>query len=240
MKKLKEKIKNKLGDKKIAKLKKSLRVARIVKNVVCWTLVAILTVAVVVFMLTKINGGSPTLFGYSIHRIITGSMEPELMIGDVILNTEVKDPSEIGIGDIITFQGDARFENQKVTHRVITAPYDDNGTLVLVTKGDANEKDDGVINFSSVESKYLTKVGFLTTLYSIFFSTWGFFIFIILLLLIFFDEIVNIIKLTMGAENEEESESIEEIVERELEAARKKRAAEKAEKAAQEAQDEES
>lgn len=231
MKKLKEKFNKMLGKKKIDKLKKSLRVVRIVKNIVCWTLIAILTLSVIVFTLTKINGESPSLFGYSIHRVITGSMEPTLMIGDVILNKEVKEPSEIGIGDIITFQGDARFGNQKVTHRVSVPPYDDNGKPVLVTKGDANEKEDGVIDFSSVESKYLTKVGFLTTLYSVFFSTWGFLIFILLLILVFFDEIVNIIKLTVGTANEEESESIQEIVERvrieKLEESRKKKATEK-------------
>lgn len=237
MKKLKEKFTNKLGEKKIAKLKKFLRVVRIVKNIVCWTLIAILTISVIGFTLTKINGESPTVFGYSIHRIITGSMEPTLMIGDVILNKEVKDHSDIDIGDIVTFQGDVRFGNQKVTHRVVVAPYDDNGKLVLVTKGDANEKEDGVIEFSSVESKYLTKVGFLTTVYSVFFSTWGFLIFIFLLVLIFFDEIVNIIKLTVGTANEGKTESIQEIVERvrieKLEESRKKKDAEKSQTAEQ-------
>lgn len=238
MKKLKEKIKNKLGEKKTAKLKKSLHVARIVKNIVCWTLIAILTVAVVVFMLTKVSGGSPTLFGFSLHRIITGSMEPELMIGDVILSKEIKDPSDIGIGNIITFQGDARFDNQKVTHRVLVAPYDDGkGNLVLVTKGDANQKDDGVINYADVESKYLSKLDFLRVLYNFFFSTGGFLVFIFLLLLIFFDEIVNIIKLTIGAAKEEDTESFQEIVERvkreQLEEMKKKRAAEKEKEAKQ-------
>lgn len=238
MKKLKEKIKNKLGEKKTAKLKKSLHVARIVKNIVCWTLIAILTVAVVVFMLTKVSGGSPTLFGFSLHRIITGSMEPELMIGDVILSKEIKDPSDIGIGNIITFQGDARFDNQKVTHRVLVAPYDDGkGNLVLVTKGDANKNDDGVINYTDVESKYLSKLDFLRVLYNFFFSTGGFLVFIFLLLLIFFDEIVNIIKLTIGAAKEEDTESFQEIVERvkreQLEEMKKKRAAEKEKEAKQ-------
>lgn len=215
MKKLKQTIKDKLGEKKTAMLKKSLRVARIIKNIVCWSLIAVITLAIITFMVTKISGGTPSVFGYSIHRIVSGSMEPEFAIGDVILNKEVHDVSEVHVGDIITFQGNSNFSNQKVAHRVLVAPYDDGkGNTVLVTKGDANEVDDGEIDFNSVESKYLSKVGFLKSIYNFFFSPWGFIIFIFLLLLIFFDEIMNIIKLSAKATEQEQPESLYEIFER--------------------------
>lgn len=215
MKKLKQKIKNKLGEKKTSSLKKALKVGRVVKNVICWVMIALLTLAVVVFVVTKVSGGTPTFFGYSIHRIVTGSMVPELEIGEVILDVRVKDASDIHVGDIITFQGDKRFENQKVTHRVLVAPYDDgNGSIVLVTKGDANTVDDGEINYNDVESKFVAKVSFLKNIYNFFFSPWGLIIFIVLLLLIFFDEILNIVRLTAASAAQERSESFEEIVER--------------------------
>nr|WP_316621385.1 signal peptidase I [uncultured Ruminococcus sp.] len=215
MKKLKQKIKDKLGEKKTASLKKALKVGRIVKNIICWTMIALLTLAIIIFVVTKVSGGTPTLFGYSIHRIVSGSMTPELEIGDVILDTRVKEPSEVHVGDIITFQGDRRFENQKVTHRVLVAPYDNGkGNIVLVTKGDANTADDGEINFSDVEAKLVTKVSFLKDIYTFFFSPWGFIVFIFLLLLIFFDEILNIVRLTAASAAQERSESFEEIVER--------------------------
>ena len=214
MKKLKQKIKNKLGEKRIESLKKALKVGRIVKNVICWVLIAILTVAVVVFMVNKASGNTPTVFGFSIHRIESGSMVPELEVGDVILGKKVTDKSEVHIGDIVTFQGDSRFDNQKVTHRVLVAPYDDGkGSIALVTKGDANNTDDGEIRFSDVESKYVMKVTFLRSIYNFFFSPWGLVIFILLLLLIFFDEIMNIIRLSVHS-GEEDEESVEEIVER--------------------------
>ncbi len=215
MKKLKEKIRNKLGKKRTADLKKALRIGRIIKNVVCWTLIAVLTIAIVIFMTTKISGGTPSIFGYTVHRISSGSMEPELSVGDVIICKQVKEPSELSVRDIITFNGGSRFDYQKITHRVLVAPYDDStGKKVLVTKGDANEDDDGVISFSDVESKYLTKVNFLRDVYNFFFSTWGLLIFIFLLLLIFFDEIVNIVRLSIGAAEEDDAESFREIVER--------------------------
>ena len=216
MNKLKEKLKNKLGEKKTAALKKALNIARIVKNVVCWTLVAILTLAIVVFMVTKLSGGSPQLFGYSIHRIVSGSMEPALEVGDVIINKAVSDPSDIKYGDIVTFKGDADYDNQRVTHRVVTTPFENSrGEIVLVTKGDANEVDDGEIDFNNVESKYLTKAVFLKSIYDFFFSKWGLIVFIALLLLIFFDEIVNIVKLIVaGRQEEEKPESLYEVIER--------------------------
>ena len=215
MDKLKQKIKDRLGEKKTTSLKKSLKVARIVKNVICWLLIAVLTTAVIIFMITKLSGGTPNIFGYSFHRIVSGSMEPELSIGDVIVCKRVTDASDISVGDIITFQGDKRFENQKVTHRVLVAPYDDGrGNTVLVTKGDANEKDDGEIKFQSVESKSVAKMAFLRDVYDFFFSQWGLIIFIVLLLLIFFDEILNIVRLTVASSEQDETESFEEIVER--------------------------
>lgn len=228
MKRIKQSIKDKLGKKKTASLKKALKVGRIIKNIICWTLIAVLTAAIVIFMTTKISGGTPTVFGYSIHRIVSGSMEPTLEIGDVILSTEVKDTSDVHVGDIVTFQGDSRFDNQKVTHRVLVSSYDDGkGNIVIVTKGDTNAIDDGEINFSDVESKFVAKVSFLSDIYNFFFSPWGLIIFIFLLLLIFFDEILNIIRLSVNASDHEDTESFEEIVERvkceQLEEERKKR-----------------
>ncbi len=215
MNKLKQKIKDKLGEKKTAALKKAFNIARIIKNVVCWTMVAFLALAIVVFMVTKMRGDTPMVFGYSLHRIVSGSMEPTLQIGDVIINKQVTDTSDIAVGDIITFQGDSRFDKQKVTHRVLVTPYNDGeGGMLLVTKGDANNTDDGEIRFSSVESKYLIKLGLLSNIYNFFFSPLGLIVFIFLLLLIFFDEIMNIVRLISIGREHEEPETLYEIVER--------------------------
>ena len=197
MKKLKQKLRNKLGDKKIAVIKKLLKVFRVIKNIVCWLLIAGLAVSITIFFVVKINGGTPSVFGYSIHRIVSGSMVPELQIEDVIVNKDITDISEIRIGDIVTFDGGAKYSNQKVTHRVLVAPCDDGrGKTVIVTKGDANNVDDGEIDVTKVESKFVTKVSFLRDIYSFFFSQWGLLLFIFLIVLIFFDELMNIVKLT--------------------------------------------
>ena len=216
MGKLQTKLKNKLGEKKARKISKALRVARIIKNIICGILIAVLVFIVITFLLTRVSGGTPSVFGYSLNRVETGSMEPALKVGDVLLCKNVSEPSEIKEGDIITFQGGAKFSNHKVTHRVLIGPYyNDNGECVIVTKGDANDIDDGEIKLSAVESKMLQKLDFLKKLYDFFFSPWGLIIFIALLILIFFDEVMNLIRLSTGKyDDEEKEESIGEIIER--------------------------
>ena len=97
MNKLKQKLKDKLGEKKIAKIKRALPTIRLIKNIICWTLIALIAVAVIIFAVTRITGGTPSIFGYSIHRVLTGSMEPELSVNEIILNKDISDPAEITI-----------------------------------------------------------------------------------------------------------------------------------------------
>ena len=75
------KSKNRIKKRHESKLHKTLR---IIKNIICWGVLAILVLTVIVFMGSKVNGKTPSLFGYSVLRVSTGSMQPELMIGDVI------------------------------------------------------------------------------------------------------------------------------------------------------------
>ena len=205
IKKLNKRIEEKIGEKKLAKIKKGLKVAKIVKNV-------ILTILIIVLVFTVIT---PSVFGYSIHRVETGSMEPALHVGDVFLSKDVEDPKELQVDDIITFQGGTKFGNNHVTHRVYTPPYEnEQGEWVLVTKGDANEIVDGEVELSKVESKYQRKLEFLQKLYSFFFSPWGLIIFVFALILIFFDEVLNIARVVTKNDNQEKEESIGEIIER--------------------------
>ncbi|MGN1112517.1 MAG: signal peptidase I [Acutalibacteraceae bacterium] len=201
---------------KIEKIKnlKAYKIARMIKNVICWVLFIVLAFTLIVFMTTRIQGNTPTVFGYSIFRISSGSMEPELMVGDIILDKEIKDESEISVGDVVTFEGCSQFDDLLVTHKVIKAPYtDENGNVMLQTKGVANEVKDDPIKFSQVRAKVICKVPYIDTLYNLFLSPSGLLIMILLIILAFIDEIISVVKVISG-KDERRIENINEIIER--------------------------
>ena len=201
---------------KIEKIRnlKVFRIARLIKNIICWVMIIVLAFTLIVFMTTRIQGNTPSVFGYSVFRISSGSMEPELMVGDVILDKEIKDESEISVGDVITFEGGSQFDDLLVTHKVIKAPYTDtDGNLMLQTKGIANEIEDKPIKFSQVRAKMICKIPYIDTLYNLFLSPSGLLILILLIILVFIDEIANIIKVVSG-KDERRIDDINEIIER--------------------------
>jgi len=76
-------------------------------------------------------------FGWRVDAVLSGSMEPELTVGGIVITRPVQ-ANEIQVGDIITFYAP---QNQKLTsHRVIESV--DSSSFYFLTKGDANEDPD--------------------------------------------------------------------------------------------------
>lgn len=198
------------------KQNKAFKAAVVVKNVICWAVLIVLVLTVLIFLITRINGSVPSVFGYSVFRVSSGSMEPELTVGDVILDRAVTDPEELSAGDVITFEGTGKLDGLLVTHKIIKAPYtDENGNIMLQTKGVANDYPDDPISFNSVTAVMVCKVPTLDVIYNVFLSAWGLIIFIVLLVLIFIDELVVIIRILTGNEKTAgDADDINEIIER--------------------------
>ncbi|WP_380677679.1 signal peptidase I [Salinigranum sp. GCM10025319] len=74
------------------------------------------------------------------YVVMSGSMEPSIMTGDVIFVYE-RDPSTIEEGDVITYNLDGQ-QREVTTHRVIDIVENEEGQRMFVTKGDANEEPD--------------------------------------------------------------------------------------------------
>lgn len=104
-----------------------------------------LTVAVCICLLVSVQvarNGYVNLFGYSCFRVITGSMEPTIPVGAVLISRETN-ILEIESGDIICYRTEvSEIHGSIVTHRVLEAGYDSNGNYALITKGDANASAD--------------------------------------------------------------------------------------------------
>lgn len=211
------------------KKNKVFRALNLIKNIICWMLVAILVFTMVVFFTARINGSTPSVFGYSIFRVSSGSMEPELKVGDIILDKTVDNPENLKVGDVITFKSDD-YGDLLVTHKIIKAPYEENGELMLQTQGIANEIADNPISVDEVKGIMICKVDYLDTVYNIFLSPWGLLILIALIVIIFFDEIITIVKiLTNNDKSAKDADDINEIIER-LQAEKLKEQAEISEK----------
>lgn len=196
------------------KKNKVFRIIKLIKNIICWTLIAVLVFTLVVFFMSRINGSTPSVFGYSIFRVSSGSMEPELMVGDIILDKTVDNPEDLKVGDVITFKS-SDYGDLLVTHKVIKAPYEENGKLMLQTKGIANEVEDKPISVDNVKGIMICKVDYLDTVYNVFLSPWGLLILIALIVIIFFDEIITIVKiLTNNDKSVKEADDINEIIDR--------------------------
>ena len=73
------------------------------------------------------------MLGYGNAVIITGSMEPAIMPGDMVI---VHKQSTYKPGDIVTYQGNS----SPITHRILEKTPDG-----YITGGDANNTDDGEI-----------------------------------------------------------------------------------------------
>ena len=79
----------------------------------------------------------PRLAGATPYTVLTGSMEPTMPPGTLVVVKPV-DADSIGIGSVITYQ----LESGKpavVTHRVVSQGVDGTGEFVFRTKGDAND-----------------------------------------------------------------------------------------------------
>ena len=86
-------------------------------------------------------GQVPQVLGYSVFRVMTGSMEPEIR-EDSLLLVKKTPPEDIAPGDVISFfSPDPMLEGAVNTHRVVRIEKE-NGRIQFITKGDANVIED--------------------------------------------------------------------------------------------------
>ena len=93
---------------------------------------------VVLFMIVAVFIYLAPHLGWRVNAVLSGSMEPELKVGSLVVTCPVE-PEAIVVGDIITFRPVSVGENM-ITHRVIGIGQ--SSSLYFETKGDANDKPD--------------------------------------------------------------------------------------------------
>jgi len=102
---------------------------KLLESIGTFLLVLLLVIALFTFI-------APNL-GWSVNTVLSGSMEPHISTGDLVVTKPVS-TDEIKAGDIITFSSSSN--KRLTTHRVISIEGADQ--LQFQTKGDANEDAD--------------------------------------------------------------------------------------------------
>lgn len=98
--------------------------------------IILLVCAVFIVLSSRAAGGEPSLFGYQLKAVLSGSMAPEMSVGSLIL-IQLTDEKEIfQAGDVITFRTD---ENILITHRIMEI---EKSGQQFITKGDNNNGPD--------------------------------------------------------------------------------------------------
>ena len=104
-------------------------------------LIIVVSIAALLTVVFSKPGQAPNFFGYSVFRVMTGSMEPTIRTDSLILvkRTSLSDLKE---GDIITFYSrDPSLMGEPNTHRIVRFEEKD-GKRLIYTKGDANNVED--------------------------------------------------------------------------------------------------
>lgn len=110
------------------------------------TVMLILAVVLCLYVTIQVmSNGYVSLAGHTMFRVVTGSMEPTIPTGALLVAKEC-DISAVGLGDIVCFKTrSAEIWGSIVTHRVVEVLQNDAGELLLRTQGDANLAADGYL-----------------------------------------------------------------------------------------------
>ncbi|MEE1066809.1 MAG: signal peptidase I [Acutalibacteraceae bacterium] len=167
--------------------------------------VALFIFGVVVFVsvLNASAGKVPSVFGFSVLQVKTGSMLPDYEIGTIVITKNV-DANDLQVGDVISFYSlDKDISGEVNTHRIEKIEHggDDNAPY-FTTKGDNNTQvDKQKVWPSQIVGKVVYNLGTVSGSVIGIFQNPNVIFFVIVLPLIFitFGEAVNLV--TMIAES---------------------------------------
>ena len=117
---------------------KSSKVLTVIGIVLCVILVPLLVANCIMIVRSYTDTkNAPSVFSYTPMIVLSESMEPTIMGGDLIISHNAQ-PEEIVVGDVISFFDPASSTSAIVTHRVNDIIHNDDGTVSFETLGDNN------------------------------------------------------------------------------------------------------
>jgi len=110
--------------------------------VICWLLICLMIFLITSNLFQRAAGQVPKLFGWSKAVVVTGSMEPAIPVGSLVL---IQEQPDYEVDDIITYRSASGL---LITHRIIQK-----SASQLTAKGDSNQTNDHPISYGQVIGK---------------------------------------------------------------------------------------
>lgn len=157
------------------------RITTVIGVVLCIVFIPLLLINVTLIVKSYTNPDQvPDFMGYKPFIVLSGSMEPGIMTGDMVLVRET-DAGNLQKGDVIAYKsGEA-----VITHRIMDVKTE-NGEVRYVTQGDANESpDQTTVRPADVEGIYQNRIPGMGNAAMFMQTTTGMMIFVVCPLLLF-------------------------------------------------------
>lgn len=153
---------------------------RVLVGIIRGTVAIIFVSFIIVVCLQRFSNNRISFFDYRMFAVITESMKPKYIKGDVLISKKV-DPKTIKEGDVVVYLGkEGSFKDKVVTHQVVWVDVDKEGKYVFRTKGIANPIEDPLVSEDQIYGKIIYKVFILSTIYRIIANPIGFYFLVFL------------------------------------------------------------
>ncbi|AZN43654.1 signal peptidase I [Paenibacillus albus] len=113
----------------------------------------LLAITLIFAISSRHAGGPPQMFGHQMYVVLSGSMEPKIHTGSIIITKPYAANETLKVGDVVTFQAPDS-PDTLITHRIHEI-HNTGGTAEYVTKGDANDSaDSSPVQASAIIARY--------------------------------------------------------------------------------------
>lgn len=170
----------------LTKPKKTKKTINTVINVVLVVAIVFAAICTYISFVAADGKSVPSFLGIKILSVQTDSMKDTIMPGDLIIDAEIKDASELKIGDIITYWTIIEGKRVLNTHRIINI-YDGGNFRIFETQGDNTTIADALtVHENEIEGKYVFRIPGVGKAVDYMQTPLGFFLVVVLPVLIFF------------------------------------------------------
>ena len=178
-----------------------------IMGIIKFFLSMLIILIVAIILVQRFSNNNISVAGFRIFTVVTESMVPKYVVGDVLLVRQTE-PTKIKVEDDVTYMGKiGAFADKIVTHQVIKIENGEDGKLKFHTKGIANDAEDPLVSEEQIYGVVQTKLEILTYLNGIINNMYGmYFLIIIPLAIIIFTEFRSFKEESKYIDDEEDEE----------------------------------